>query len=80
MLDVFSDILNNIFVFSLTGYKKDNKSNMTHISNAAVKRTFAALAGRWFRKSECVKQMNCLKKFYDDHFSSQMTFSYVINW
>jgi hypothetical protein len=42
MLDVFSAILNKIFKFSLTGYKKYNKWNITEISNAAVKRTFAA--------------------------------------
>jgi hypothetical protein len=41
------------------------------------------LSGSLFRMSEYVKQINCLKMFlkmfYDDRFSSQMNFSYVIN-
>ena len=49
MLAALSAIPNKIFVFSLTGYKKENKSNLTHIPNATVKRTFAAFVGQIVR-------------------------------
>lgn len=42
MFVVLSAIPNKIFVFSLTGYKKDNKSNFTHTTSATVRRIFAA--------------------------------------
>lgn len=46
MLAALSAIPNRIFVFFLTGYKKDNKSTFTNVPNVTVKRTFAAFVGQ----------------------------------
>jgi hypothetical protein len=45
MMAVLSEIPNKMFVFFLTGYKKDNKSDFTHIPIATVKRIFVAFVG-----------------------------------
>jgi len=45
MMAVLSDIPNQMFVFSVPGYKKNNKSDITCIPIATVKRIFVAFVG-----------------------------------